>query len=92
MMHEVLFYCHILYFVLPNMCIMYLLIHNYGIVLALSCGLNCGVSNHSKNVHFMSVVPVLDLLGILQPRSIVTYNLLPLLDSLKEILSFIIKH
>jgi len=44
----------------------------------------------SKNVHFMSVVPVLDLLEILQPKSIVTYNLLPLLDSLKNILSFII--
>jgi uncharacterized membrane protein YjdF len=63
---------------------MYLLIHDYGIVLALSCVLNGGVSNHSKNVHFMSVVPVLDLLGILQPRSIATYNLLPLLNSLKK--------
>jgi len=57
MLHEVLFYCHILYCVLPNMCMMYLLIHDYGIVSALSCGLNGGVSNHSKNVHFMSVVP-----------------------------------
>jgi hypothetical protein len=51
-----------------------------------------GVSNHSKNMHFMSVVPVLDLLGILQPRSIVTYNILPLPDSLKKILSIIIKN
>jgi len=57
MLHEVLFYCHILYCVLPNMCMLYLLIYDYGIVLALSCGLNGGVSNHSKNVHFMSVVP-----------------------------------
>lgn len=92
MLHEVLFYCHILYCVLPAMCIMYLLTHDYGIVLALGCGLNGGVSNHCKNVHFMSVVPVLDLMGILQPRSIVTYNLMPLLDSLKTILSFIIKN
>lgn len=92
MLHEVLFYCRILYCVLPNMCIMYLLVHDYGIVLVLSCGLNAGVSNHSKNVHFMSVVPVLDLLGILQPRSIVTYNLMPLLDSLKKILSSVIKN
>ena len=43
MLHEVLFYCHILYCVLPNMCIMYLLIHDYGIVLALSYGLIGGV-------------------------------------------------
>jgi len=72
MLHEVLFYYHILYCMLPNMCIMYLLIHDYRIVLALRCGLNGEVSDHSKNVHFMSVVPVLDLLGILQPKSIVT--------------------
>jgi hypothetical protein len=60
---------------------MYLLMHDYGIVLALSCDLNGGVPNHSKNVHVISVVPVLDLLGILQPGIIVTYNLMPLLDS-----------
>jgi len=79
MLHEVLFYCHILYCMLPDMCIMYLLIHDYRIVLALRCGLNGGVSDHSKNVHFMSVVPILDLLGILQPESIVTYNICPYL-------------
>ena len=91
-MHEVLFYCHIVCCVLPNMCIMYLLIHDYGIVLALSCSLNGRFSNHSKNVHFISVVPVLDLMGILQPRSIVIYYLLLLLDSVKKILSFVIKN
>jgi len=44
MLHEVLFYYHILYCMLPNMCIMYLLIHDYRIVLALRCGLNGGDS------------------------------------------------
>lgn len=41
MLLEILFYCHILYCVLSNMCIiMYLLIHNYGVMVALSCHLN----------------------------------------------------
>lgn len=44
MLHKVLFYCHILHCILPNMCNMYLFIHDYRIVLPLGCGLNGGVS------------------------------------------------
>lgn len=68
MLLEILLYCDILYCVLSNVCIMYLLIQDCRVVLALSCCLNGEVSYHRENVHYISVVPVFDLLGILQPE------------------------